>query len=306
MIEKELETVVNDCLLDSLTKKGYLSEKKMAFYLNRKFFDNPDFHVFHNLNIRTVNDKGFFQIDHLVITRYCFIVIESKTCNSHLKYDANLQWTCFQETSQKWIGIKSPMIQAEMQGEALRKVLQENRVNIRKRFLNKQGGFLTLPIHTLVAVSDAGIIDYPECHEEYSKNVLKADLIPNRVAEIFDSYKNRDTKANIFIFDKAPTYVFPEEDIPKIIQYILSLHHVKPAYIKLEKVSLPYCKMCKEKLTIEYSLQNQCYESVCKKCGIIKKMNLKCQVCGKKFSIHKYNKFYIIGCATCDKYGKFT
>lgn len=126
MIEKELENLVNDDFLDKKSRKGYDSEHQMAFYLQRKFFDNPEIHVLNNLYIKTVNDKGCFQIDHLVVTKYCFIIVESKTCNSHLRFDENLQWSCFEQSKNKWIGTKSPMVQAEMQGDALRKVLQEN------------------------------------------------------------------------------------------------------------------------------------------------------------------------------------
>ena len=97
MIDKELEPLVNDDFLDKNQKKGYESEKKMAFYLHRKFFDNQDVHVLNNLYIKTIDGKGYFQIDHLIVTKYCFIIIESKTCNSHLKFDQHLQWSCFRQ-----------------------------------------------------------------------------------------------------------------------------------------------------------------------------------------------------------------
>lgn len=303
MIDKELEEVVNEELFDSRAKKGYNSEKQMAFYLKRKFFDNPEIHVLNNLNIKTVNQEGFFQIDHLIITKYCFIIVESKTSNSHLKYDDNLQWSCFEQTTQKWVGIKSPMVQAEMQGDALRKVLQENRENLRMKRLNMQGGFITLPIHTLVAVSDSGIIDYGESNEEYRKNVLKADLIPKRIVEIFENYKKSDSKINA-ILDKAPDYVLPDKDVDKIIQYILELHHVKAAYLKLEYVPLPKCEACNNSFGIQYNSRVKLYELVCKKCGQVKRMNYKCQKCGGELKIRMFNRIPVVGCETCDKYGK--
>lgn len=303
MIRKELEPIVNEEFLDRNSRKGYESERQMAFYLHRKFFDNSEIHVINNLYIKALDGKGFFQIDHLIATKYCFIVVESKTCNSHLRFDKNLQWSCFQQTSNKWIGTKSPMVQAEMQGDALRSVLQENRVALRSHFLNKQGGFLTMPIHTLVAISDSGIIDYSTSNEEYCKNVLKADLIPGRILEIYDSYKNRDTVKN-FLLDKDPGYVLPAKDLEKTIQFIISLHHVKPVYRKIEEVPIPACEACKKRYSIEYNPALKHYELLCKGCGFIKQMNYKCSKCQGVLKIRKLNNTFVVGCRKCDTYGK--
>lgn len=303
MIRKELETLVNEEFLNRNAKKGYESERQMAFYLHRKFFENQDIHVLNNLYIKTLDGKGFFQIDHLIVTKYCFVIVESKTCNSHLRFDKNLQWSCFQQTTNKWIGTKSPMVQAEMQGDALRSVLQENRMALRGRFLNKQGGFLNMPIHTLVAISDSGIIDYSSGNEEYCTNVLKADLIPGRILEIYNSYKNRDTVKN-FLLDKDPSYVLPAEDLEKTVQYIISLHHVKPVYRKIEEIQIPTCEACKGIYSIAYNNTLKQYELLCKGCGTVKQMNHKCPKCQGDLKIHKLNNTFVVGCEKCDIYGK--
>ena len=303
MIDKELEPLVNENFLDKNQTKGYNSEKKMEFYLQRKFFDNREIHILNNLHIKTIDGKGYFQIDHLVVTKYCFVIVESKTCNSHLKFDSHFQWSCFKQTEQKWIGMKSPMKQAEMQGDALRKVLQENRLELRQKFLFMQGGFLNLPIYSLVAISDSGIIDYCSENKNYCANVLKADLIPNRILEIYESYKNKESVKN-FLLDKNPDYVLPDEDLKKTIQYIISLHHVKPAYREIECVKIPICDTCKKTYSIQYDRISKQYELVCKECGTIKKMNFKCQKCRGKLKIHKYNEAFVVGCDQCDNYGK--
>ena len=303
MIDKELEPLVNENFLDKNQTKGYNSEKKMEFYLQRKFFDNQEIHILNNLHIKTIDGKGYFQIDHLVVTKYCFVIVESKTCNSHLKFDSHFQWSCFKQTEQKWVGMKSPMKQAEMQGDALRKVLQENRLELRQKFLFMQGGFLNLPIYSLVAISDSGIIDYCSENKNYCANVLKADLIPNRILEIYESYKNKESVKN-FLLDKNPDYVLPDEDLKKTIQYIISLHHVKPAYREIECVKIPICDTCKKTYSIQYDRISKQYELVCKECGTIKKMNFKCQKCRGKLKIHKYNESFVVGCDQCDNYGK--
>jgi hypothetical protein len=55
MIEKELEPLVNVDFLDRNQAKGYKSEQKIEFYLQRKFFDNPEIHVLNNLYIKTID-----------------------------------------------------------------------------------------------------------------------------------------------------------------------------------------------------------------------------------------------------------
>lgn len=302
MIKKELESLVNDDFLNKNQKKGYVSEQQMAFYLQRKFFDNPDIHILNNLYIKTLNDKGYFQIDHLIITKYCFIVVESKTCNSHVKFDEHLQWSCFEQSTQKWIGIKSPMKQAEMQGDALRKVLQKNRKELRSKFLFSQGGYLSLPIHYLVAISDSGIIDYSE-NKEYAKNVLKADLIPNRILEIYNSYKKRDGLKNL-LFDRDVIYVLPANDIKKTIRYVMSLHHVKPVYRRLKDLKVPVCKTCKKTYSFVYNRSLKYYELICFNCGSAKKINFTCPKCAGMIKIHKYNESFVAGCETCNDYGR--
>lgn len=303
MIDKELEPLVNVDFLDRNQAKGYKSEQKMEFYLQRKFFDNPEIHVLNNLYIKTIDGKGCFQIDHLVVTKYCFLIIESKTCNSHLKFDQHLQWSCYRQTEQKWVGMKSPMKQAEMQGDALRKVLQEKRLELRHKFMLMQGGFLTLPIHTLVAISDSGIIDYCTENENYCRNVLKADLIPNRILEIYESYKKRDSVKN-YLLDRNPDYILPDEDIKKVIEYIIDIHRIKPVYREIEDVKIPICDTCRKSYTIHYNGSSKQYELVCKECGSVKKLNFKCQKCQGELKIHKYNETFVVGCEQCDNYGK--
>lgn len=303
MIDKDLEPLVNAEFLNKDQKKGYESERQMAFYLKRKFFDNQEIHILNNLHIKTVDGKGYFQIDHLVVTKYCFVIVESKTCTSQLKFDQHLQWSCFRQTEKKWVGMKSPMKQAERQGDALRKVLQEKRLELRQKFLHMQGGFLNLPIYTLVAISDSGIIDYCSENEDYCKNVLKADLIPNRILEIYDSYKKRDTVKN-FLLDREPGYVLPDEDVGKTIQYIVGLHHVKPVYRKIEEVKIPICDVCKKAYAIQYNGTSKQYELICKECGSVRKMNFECKKCRGELKIHKYKETFVVGCEQCDNYGK--
>ncbi|MCR9115470.1 MAG: NERD domain-containing protein, partial [bacterium] len=56
---------------------GFNAEKQMAFYLRRAFGESSDVFVFNDLRI--VRNDEVAQIDHLVLHRYGFAIVESKS-----------------------------------------------------------------------------------------------------------------------------------------------------------------------------------------------------------------------------------
>ena len=86
MIDKEPENIVSKELASKEDLIGYEAEKQTAHYLKRKFFDHPEIHVLNNVRFKCLTDDGdYTQIDHLVITPYCFIVIETKSWTGGMK-----------------------------------------------------------------------------------------------------------------------------------------------------------------------------------------------------------------------------
>ena len=63
--------------LKKFQKYGYNAEKQMAFYLKRAFQESDDIFVINDLRIEMNDDVA--QIDHLIMHRFGFIVIESKS-----------------------------------------------------------------------------------------------------------------------------------------------------------------------------------------------------------------------------------
>lgn len=181
---------------DPRTKSGDDAERQMAHYLKREFGKQKDCFVLNDL--RLVHEDEVAQIDHLLVTKFGFFVIESKA--GDINVDARGQW--FRVRDGGATGMPSAVIQAERQGGLLRELIQANREVLRGKYLfgKLQGGFLGALVECFVGVSDKGIIsaqvDIP--------NLDKADNIPrlirSRLQALEDKHKLLSVR-NLFSTD---------------------------------------------------------------------------------------------------------
>lgn len=307
MVFKELEEILAPELFKQSERKGYESEKQMAFYLRDKFADHKDIHVLNNLHIKKQNGNGFFQIDHLIVTKYCFIVVNSKNYRNEVAYDEAGQWSYLSSLDKKWHGMDSPVIQTENEGEALRAVLQANREDLRLKFLFLQGGFLGLPIHTLIGFSNNGIIRHPK--KAIFKDVaLKADMVAQKILDIYQEYIKKDgattlQKIGHVIADKNPTYILPQKDLKKSIDFLISLHKTQIAYKKLNVIKIAKCRKCGGVQEFQKN-DAKIYGLKCSNCRKIKNLNTKCQTCSGTLEIKRYNGIFTVACDCCEAAAK--
>lgn len=198
-------------------KAGYKAEKQLAHYLERAFHNHKEIFVIDNLRFETAGI--FTQIDHLVLTRHAAFIIESKSVTSAVKYNDKEEWERVWDNH--WRGIPNPLKQAERQAKALRDFLQENRESLRGKFLGiKQKGFLSMPIHCVVAISDAGSIKRSG-EDIYTQKVMKADLVTDYILKEHDQYlKNKS------FMDSS--WNFLENEMEKTIAFLLEAHEPFP------------------------------------------------------------------------------
>jgi hypothetical protein len=208
---------------DKLSEAGAKAEEEMAFYLKRAFRDDSEAWVFNDLRYETEDDDAA-QIDHLVLHRSGFILIESKSVTSKVRIHQNGEWERL--WNNHWQGMPSPIKQVERQVEFLRTALEAYRDQYQllgKMFFgHMQMKFRNVPFETLVAISDSGSIDrkgdFPQ--------VTKADLVPDRVRDIIKRHKkarsllslNLDFKSNDGIFN------FKDEEIESIRRWLTGYH----------------------------------------------------------------------------------
>lgn len=197
---------------------GEAAEKQMAFYLRRKFGEDPNVHVFNDL--RFVRDDEVAQMDHLVLHRHGFFIVESKSVTGEIQVNDQLEF--IRVHGRKRTGMASPIQQAKRQGALLRQLLIDRKSEVRRKqmFGLVQGGFKNCPIQPLVAISDQGIIKRPR---RPVPELLKADQVADRIAS--DALRHRDASKLISNSDGGwGTYSFHAQEIEAVAALLLACH----------------------------------------------------------------------------------
>ncbi|WP_434620395.1 nuclease-related domain-containing protein [Azospirillum sp. B2RO_4] len=161
---------------------GVRAERQMAFYLRRAFASSDDHAVLNNIRITAGGDTA--QIDHLVISRWGLVIIESKSVSTRVRVNQRGEWMRLMGGS--WQGMPSPILQATRQRDFLRTVLSANKAKLLGRgLLVGQKDFENFSMDVMVAVSDHGIIDRVGGADP--KEVFKADQIPMCVKDVLEA-----------------------------------------------------------------------------------------------------------------------
>lgn len=166
MILKELDSF---CSKDKYRIAGRKAEEQMAFYLKRYFKTAEDVFVINGLRIWIDGDTA--QIDHLVIYPAGIIIIESKSVAEKIGVTNDLQW--MRQYGDKRSGMKSPIIQAKMQGKLITELIESSA---------KPAKHLIENIAVLIAISDSGLIEWPDSGP--IDCVKKADQICEEIIRI--------------------------------------------------------------------------------------------------------------------------
>ena len=179
MIAKEKTTPVPK---DKLGKAGHDAEKQMAFYLRRAFGDAPDVLIFNDLRLERGGEVA--QIDHLVLHRFGFAIVESKSVVGELAVNQHGEFTRI--WGRKREGMQSPIKQAGLQAEILSKLLNDHKEILRRKVLfgMKQAEFGEKRFQVFAAISDSGRITRENCDPE---ELCKADSVAEKIKAIIDS-----------------------------------------------------------------------------------------------------------------------
>ncbi|THF87846.1 NERD domain-containing protein [Deinococcus sp. KSM4-11] len=216
---------------DRFQRAGDEAEKQMAHYLRRAFGADPAIHVFNDLRLEHGGEAA--QIDHLVLHKAGFIIIESKSVTSSVSINDREEWA--REWKGQKRGMPSPVLQARRQGDLLRALLQAHREELRNKILfgMKQGGFQGFLIDVVVAISDSGVVQTHQALPE----VKKADQVPDRVKELMAEHSalahpfSRDKRSEQWGFNLTP------EEFTKVSAFLRARHterHAAPAPLGTE------------------------------------------------------------------------
>lgn len=214
MIVKELDPFYGKTSWDIAGRKA---EENMVYYLKRRFYDSENLFVINNLRFPWLD--SYVQIDHLILCRYGAIIIESKSVRNKVKYEGE-QWARLWDNH--WIGMKNPVLQAKEQGNALKELLRQNYKSLLGKMMLGllQKGFRYMPIECFVAISDTGMFIPPKTNNLYKGQVFKAEAISDKI----EAYYNELKHANSVFAKKYDPWSMNEEELQRVIQFLLSSH----------------------------------------------------------------------------------
>jgi hypothetical protein len=247
---------------NSETKYGIAGEKaenQMAYYLQRAFGESEDIIVLNDIRIE--DSQGMVaQMDHLVIHEYGFVVIESKSVTTKVSINDYGEW--IRHFNGKSTGMRSPIKQAQMQTDILKRVLESNKEKLFKKTLSNKlfkTSFNDYPFDIFVAISDTGIIQRPEKLD--TSMVLKADLVCDAIQDKIDSYRKK-SKAILPIDLPSSFY---QTTMLLIAEFLKSKHtpaHTENKNNSVKDHTVSYGKKALDKVHIEQK-ENR---FTCKKC----------------------------------------
>jgi len=189
-------------------KAGLQAEKQMAFYLKREFAKDKDIFVFNDLRI--IHDGEVAQIDHFVLHKYGFALIESKSITGSVEINKYGEW--IRRFDDKPTGMRSPMIQLEMQQKILIKKLETNASKLLGKLIVLQKHFGGRYYDQIVSISDQGRI----VRKQETENVYKADMVAGVLRKKIKQYKRE--------LITGDTLWFNQKEMQAMRQFFLDEH----------------------------------------------------------------------------------
>ncbi len=215
MIVKDKTSPVAD---SRTAQAGDAAERQMAFYLRRRYAEDPKVRVFNDLRVERAGEWA--QIDHLVLHRHGLVIIESKSVTGEVHINAQLEFTRVQGRRRE--GMASPIQQGKRQGDLLRDLFTDHKEELRNKALLGllQGGFSYCPVQVLVAISDKGIIERPA---KEIPGLHKADQVVDQIDAIMARHRRGARLTSVPDGDWG-MYSFHPDELDRITAFLLARH----------------------------------------------------------------------------------
>lgn len=282
---------------------GQKQEQDVAFFLRREFKDHPEVFVFNDYKF-THNDETA-QIDHLILYKYGFILIESKSIAGEVKVNELGEWT--RSYNSKWSGMPSPIKQVELQQKLFREFLHHSRTDILGKVLGiRQQSFGGRCWDNICAVSSKSIIDRKSIPREISNTVVKSEFLIDKLTDVMNIRSGIFNKINPL--DNRPD--FNEEELKSITDFLLSnVKQTTKKIVKKERAEAETkktepalkCKKCLESEKIIPKYGKFGYYITCEKCETNTPMKMPCKSCNsKKTKVTKKKESFTLSCSDCE------
>jgi hypothetical protein len=199
----------------SLARHDYERAAQAALkQLERSLKDLPDLRVFSDL--RLVQGQHAVTLDHLVLHRHGFIVIENAAMMLELSVSALGEWTHLYGNAP--LRIPSPQVQLERKLKRLHSFL-ESHANVLRRESNQQFYFYPLTYHKLIVLADTVKLHVPR--NLTIPEAVKARQLPRKVQALVAESRR---KAKATLGYKAKGLELSDSELYKISAFLRSQH----------------------------------------------------------------------------------
>ncbi|TCK02952.1 nuclease-related domain-containing protein [Marinobacterium mangrovicola] len=290
---------------------GDKQERDVAFYLRRAFKDREDIYVFNDYAFRYKGENA--QIDHLIVHKYGFMLLESKSIYGEVKVNSTGEWS--RSYKGLWSGIASPIKQAELQQKLLKQMLSDNVEQfLGKMLLGIQQGVGGRKWDTLCVVSNSCILHRDNIPSNINAQIIKSEAVAEAVEKV-------GGKGFLKAFiDTSPA--FSKEELEQIVEHLLKqtasapelrktpsapeepnapepAEPVQPAPVVDSNASRHLkCKKCGEANRLTGCYGKYGYYVKCDLCGTNTSMRIACTQCGgTDVKITKNKNQYWANCA---------
>jgi len=213
---------------DARLHAGWEAEKETAHYLDRQFGPFADIRLFHGLRFPTHLDDDAAQIDHLILYRHGIAIIETKSVSGTLHVDGHKQWVRRWRSRSGRSGesnIPSPVLQAERQATALRRLLGSARPPLMDKMAGLlQKSFRAFPIVPYIGISVGGRFEGETA--PFDGRVMKADEVADAVIAQIDKHRKGSGLRGLLLAKPEDCTVFTLNDgeLDRITAYLSGQH----------------------------------------------------------------------------------
>lgn len=151
---------------------GFNGERAVSYYLD--FLPAKDYYIFHAL--RLPSGKYFFQMDYLLLTTRCLIILECKNFYGTISFEESFN-QLIRTANDKEEGFQDPISQAKWHRQQLLKFLHSHQIS--------------LPVEYLVVISNPSTIIKTSPQNKLALNkVIHGHSLLERIEKIVERYQN--------------------------------------------------------------------------------------------------------------------
>ncbi|WP_412972122.1 nuclease-related domain-containing protein [Glaciecola sp. MF2-115] len=196
---------------------GDKQESEVAYQLDR-LLKRKKCKIIHDL--RLTDGEYNAQIDHLIIHKYGFIIIESKSIKGSVTVNNQCEWS--RSIGNRWEGMPSPIKQVEMQYKLLNGILDESAPQLVGKILGIQKQFGGRVNDIVIAISSNAIFNRIEAPDDISKLVLKTEFVADHVVALMDKCGG--------LLSSDPW--FSKEELLNIYEHLTNINNVSVKRLK--------------------------------------------------------------------------